>query len=145
MGYAIIVFLIAVLLIIPKQAAPMKPDIQVKPDEKKNRPQRNNNPGNLMYAGQAGAIGQDEAGFAIFETVEAGWRALERQIELDANRGHTLRTFITKYAPPEHNPTENYILFLKKELAIEKDSTPVKAINVGSLSKSMAKYEGFYV
>ena len=50
---------------------------------------RNNNPGNLMYAGQRGAIGKDSSGFAIFGSIEDGWAALKRQIELDAGRGHT--------------------------------------------------------
>jgi hypothetical protein len=41
---------------------------------------RNNNPGNLKYAGQPGAVGADPQGFAIFGSVEDGWNALYRQL-----------------------------------------------------------------
>tara|TARA_R100000278_G_scaffold2287_3_gene4412 strand:- start:2485 stop:4833 length:2349 start_codon:yes stop_codon:yes gene_type:complete len=51
-----------------------------------NPAQRNNNPGNLKFANQPGAIGQDEAGFAIFRNVEDGWQALYNQLRLDQLR-----------------------------------------------------------
>jgi hypothetical protein len=41
---------------------------------------RNRNPGNLKYFGQAGAIGKDDKGFAIFRDYESGMAALIRQI-----------------------------------------------------------------
>ncbi len=43
---------------------------------------RNNNPGNLKFRGQPGAIGQDEQGHAIFDTYENGWKALLNQLRL---------------------------------------------------------------
>ena len=36
---------------------------------------RNHNPGNLKFAGQAGAIGQDSRGFAIFPDDITGFQA----------------------------------------------------------------------
>jgi hypothetical protein len=41
--------------------------------------QRNNNPGNLKYAGQPGAV-PDSRGFAVFATFADGWAALQRQL-----------------------------------------------------------------
>lgn len=41
----------------------------------------NNNPGNLKYAGQPFAVGQDQFGHAIFDTYEHGWNALINQLE----------------------------------------------------------------
>jgi hypothetical protein len=41
---------------------------------------RNNNPGNLKYAGQAGAIGKDASGFAIFPDPATGFQALYSQL-----------------------------------------------------------------
>jgi uncharacterized protein YndB with AHSA1/START domain len=41
---------------------------------------RNNNPGNLKYAGQPAAIGKDAEGFAVFATFEDGWNALLAQL-----------------------------------------------------------------
>ena len=51
--------------------------------------QKNNNPGNLRFAGQEGAS-EGAGGFARFETPEAGYKALQRQIELDKVRGMTV-------------------------------------------------------
>lgn len=86
-----------------------------------SRARRNNNPGNLKYAGQPGAIGADAQGFAIFATPEDGWRALERQIRLDASRGHTLSSFLYKYAPPSENATTAYLDFLRTRLGLALD------------------------
>jgi hypothetical protein len=61
--------------------------------------QRNNNPGNLMYAGQPGAVGADSNGLAIFTTLQDGQQALNNQIALDASRGETIAQFAAKYAP----------------------------------------------
>jgi hypothetical protein len=60
---------------------------------------RNNNPGNLKFAGQAGATGADSNGFAIFPDYQTGLAALDNQITLDASRGLTISAFTQKYAP----------------------------------------------
>lgn len=67
----------------------------------------NNNPGNLMYAGQPGAIGQDAQGFAIFPDYQTGLTALDNQITLDASRGQSISQFTSIYAPSSdgNNPT----------------------------------------
>lgn len=41
---------------------------------------RNNNPGNLKFAGQANVIGVDPDGFAIFDNFDDGWTALLNQL-----------------------------------------------------------------
>jgi hypothetical protein len=66
----------------------------------------NNNPGNLKYAGQAGAT-QGANGFAVFSTYDAGYQALVNQINLDASRGQTIAQFTSIYAPAadNNNPT----------------------------------------
>jgi hypothetical protein len=45
-----------------------------------SRPARNNNPGDLKFAGQPGAVGTDPAGFAIFPDPGTGWTALYNQL-----------------------------------------------------------------
>jgi hypothetical protein len=45
-----------------------------------SRPARNHNPGDLKFAGQPGAIGQDSAGFAIFPDDATGFQALYNQL-----------------------------------------------------------------
>lgn len=83
----------------------------------------NNNPGNLRFASQPGAV-QGEGGFAKFASPEAGAKALEAQIKLDASRGHTLASFVSKYAPPTENDTEQYI----KQIAAATGTTPMTSI-----------------
>jgi hypothetical protein len=60
-----------------------------------------NNPGNLIYAGQAGATPATVGGttWASFPTYDAGYQALLNQIALDASRGLTISQFTAKYAP----------------------------------------------
>lgn len=68
---------------------------------------RNNNPGNLKYAGQPGATGADSNGFAIFPDYATGLQALDNQITLNASRGQTIAQFTSIYAPASdnNNPT----------------------------------------
>lgn len=77
----------------------------------------NNNPGNLVYAGQPGAT-PGTGGFAAFDTLADGEAALSGQINLDASRGTdvngnptvTLSQFIDSYAPASAgNDTASYI------------------------------------
>lgn len=84
---------------------------------------RNNNPGNLRYVGQTGAIGQDSGGFAIFPDLSTGQAALNAQINLDANRGLTLSQFIAKYAPPNENNTSNYLNFVSSQTGVDPSTT----------------------
>lgn len=59
---------------------------------------RNNNPGNIM---------DDTHKLRTYNTKEEGYDALVEDIL--ANRGSSLRNFITKYAPPTENATSLYI------------------------------------
>lgn len=99
----------------------------------------NNNPGNLRFAGQEGAS-QGEGGFAKFSSPEAGVAALTRQIKLDAGRGHTLSSFIAKFAPPTENDTNQYITQATKSLGVS-NNTPIKDIPLDKLTKFMALKE----
>lgn len=73
-----------------------------------SKSQKNNNPGNLTYAGQPGAHA-DENGFAVFPDYKSGYEALNRQIALDAKRGLSIRQFSAKYAPKKDgNDPEKY-------------------------------------
>ena len=48
---------------------------------------RNNNPGNLKFAGQAGAVGQDKDGFAIFSSMDAGVAAQQALLKSKYDQG----------------------------------------------------------
>ena len=80
---------------------------------------RNNNPGNLKFANQAGATGADSRGFAIFPDYATGRDALAAQISLDLKRNpnQTLLDFISKYSPAtdSNNPLA-YASYVAKKL-----------------------------
>ena len=91
---------------------------------------RNNNPGNLRSG--SGQVGTDANGFAIFPNEETGWAALDRQIALDANRGHTLSSFLNKYAPPSENDTTNYLDYVSSNLGVDPDASLLNILSGNS-------------
>jgi len=77
----------------------------------------NNNPGNLVYAGQPGATA-GPGGFAVFSSYDSGYQALTNQIQLDAVRGTDVNgnpvtnvgELISSWAPASAgNDTASYI------------------------------------
>ena len=86
--------------------------------------ERNNNPGNLKFVGQAGAS-QGEGGFAKFDSPQAGFKALQSQLQLYASGGSqaagykkldTIESIMGLYAPKGSNNTEAYIQMLEKQM-----------------------------
>jgi hypothetical protein len=100
---------------------------------------KNNNPGNLRYVGQKGAI-EGAGGFAKFSTPEAGFMALLNQVSLDAKRGHTIETFINKYAPLNENDTELYIKQLSEAIGADRN-TPISQLDSKQIARFIAKKE----
>lgn len=85
---------------------------------------RNNNPGNLNFAGQAGASKEGGPGgrFAKFGTMKEGVAALVRQIGLYVSRGkNSIRKILEVYAPSSENNTDAYIAAVSKALGIGPD------------------------
>lgn len=91
---------------------------------------RNNNPGNLNYAGQQGASRENGNGrFASFNTPEEGINAMSRQLDLhftgksakSKEAGRPLRTvtdIIGAWAPPGENNTAKYINDVSRQLGV---------------------------
>lgn len=82
---------------------------------------RNNNPGNLNFAGQTGA---SRAGrFAAFGSMAEGLAAMDDQLRLYAARGNnTVRGIVGKWAPPGENDTASYIADVSKKLGVSPDA-----------------------
>lgn len=99
----------------------------------------NNNPGNLRFAGQAGAM-KGEKGFARFDSPGAGLAALDRQIALDASRGLTLAGFVNKYAPPTENDTGTYLRQIASATGATA-STPLTSVDRLKLIQAVARKE----
>lgn len=100
---------------------------------------RNNNPGNLKFVGQAGAT-MGEGGFAKFDSPDAGYQALQQQIQLDASRGLTLGQFVNKYAPPSENNTSLYIQQAQQALGISANA-PLSSADTSKVASFIAQKE----
>jgi hypothetical protein len=111
---------------------------------------RNNNFGNLEYAGQAGAElekanAKGERRFAKFGSPEEGFRALANQLSSYAEgtskaigyqKVDTVRGIISKYAPSGENDTEGYIAQLSKSLGV-RESDRLDLRNADVMTKVM--------
>ena len=92
-----------------------------KPAVPLTRSERNFNPGNLNFAGQAGAVLEDykDPRFAKFKSTAAGVEALVKQLQLYEKRGvDTLDKIVPIFAPKNENDTNGYIDFLSKKLGV---------------------------
>jgi len=98
----------------------------------------NNNPGNLTFYNQPNAT--REGRWASFETIEAGFRALIMQVQLDQTRNLTLSSFMYKYAPPEENNTEQLIFNMSGRLGLPRE-TKLNLINTILLAKDITMQE----
>lgn len=82
-----------------------------------NRPQRNNNPGDLEYHGwmtpKYGAVLESvKSGtprFACFPTPEMGWEALEDLLATPSYNTLTIAQAVNRFAPPSENNDTLYI------------------------------------
>lgn len=91
---------------------------------------RNNNPGNLGFAGQRGASRENGSGrFASFNTPEEGIAAMSKQLDLHftgksakaKELGRPLQSvtdIISAWAPPNENDTKAYISSVSKQLGV---------------------------
>jgi hypothetical protein len=92
------------------------------------RGERNNNPGNLNFAGQAGAMLEGSGGrFAKFQSAYDGLRAMARQLMLYAKRGiNSVEAIISTWAPSSENNTGAYVNSISSRLGVD----PKAALNL---------------
>lgn len=101
---------------------------------------RNNNPGNLNFAGQAGATkeGGENGRFAVFGSMQEGVAALYRQIQLYFKRGmNTLSSIVKTYAPAgDNNNVSAYVSALSKATGKGADE-PLDPNDMNTISRMM--------
>lgn len=121
-----------------------------------NHPYRDNNPGNLSYAGRdgevrarhSGALTVDPTGrnrFAVFPSVDAGEQALDRMIASHKAAGDTLGAFMSRYAPRGQNNLTAYLAAVTKAVNA-KASAPLASLSdtqVGVLKETIRVQEGW--
>jgi hypothetical protein len=84
-----------------------------------------NNPGDLRHAPNTSHDGEGSNDIGIEPNVEDGWADLERQLQLFADRGMTLRAVIYAFAPPSENDSEQYLNFICTGLGNVSPDMPV--------------------
>lgn len=101
----------------------------------------NNNPGNLRFAGQPGAV-KGRSGFAKFPDIGTGFRALYMDVlsKQKPERNLTLQKMMEIYSPPSENNTSKYINTISSWLGTKPDAK-VKDINTLNLAQAIAKFE----
>lgn len=95
---------------------------------------QNNNPGNLIYTGQANAT-LGAGGFADFDTYADGYQALMNTIQTYANQGASISSMMAAYAPAgqgSNDPTA-YANTIASALGVSADTSVADAIS-GSVS-----------
>lgn len=86
---------------------------------------RNNNPGNLNFAHQPGAVLEPgpNARFAKFNSAMDGISALKAQLLRYQNDGiNSVQGFISKWAPPNENDTAAYIQAVSQSMGVTPDA-----------------------
>lgn len=86
------------------------------------------NPGDLMHA--PGETHEGASPVGSFASDAEGWAALERQLQLYADRQMTLRAAIYAYAPPASNDTERYLTFVCDGLGCVPDTPMAQALEI---------------
>lgn len=105
----------------------------------------NNNPGNLMFVGQQGAVLAPDGFFAKFPTYEDGLGALYRQLDIYAGKGYTIQQMMEKYAPKGHgaNDPNAYAQFIAQTIGVSPDTKLVEiaypAGEIPSLPEELAE------
>lgn len=89
-----------------------------------DKPTRDHNPGDLEHAPH---IESWDGPIGIEPSDDAGWADLERQLQLYASRGMTLRQMVFVYAPPKENASDSYLNFLVEALGYGPD-TPLTTL-----------------
>lgn len=110
---------------------------------------KNNNPGNLEFRNQPGAVVGEDGRFAKFTTPEAGFHALVANIDANKLSPISLGGYIAKYAPPGENDTKAYIANAAQKLGVtpetalaQVDTNKLAAFQAGQESSTVVRQPG---
>ena len=89
---------------------------------------RNNNPGNIRKSAtvwQGEMIPSIDAAFKQFESMPYGYRAMIKLLQnySKVNKCRTIRTMVTRWAPPSENDTQSYIATVRTLTGMDVDRT----------------------
>ena len=95
-----------------------------------SQPTRKLNPGDLRHAPHTSHDGEGSNDIGIEPSVDDGWLDLERQLQLFAQRGMSLRDAIYAFAPPSENNSEKYLEFIAQGLGVSPDTSVTEALKI---------------
>lgn len=111
---------------------------------------RNNNPGNVRplsggrkWIGQTGVdYAGSKEGYVIFDSMQNGFRAMARDLQVKINRGlNTIEKIIPVYAPAaDNNNVGAYILAVSKNSGIAHNK-PIAREDLSKIVAAMARHE----
>ncbi len=110
---------------------------------------RNNNPGNLIrtnlaWQGKIPFPQSKDSKFEQFTTIEAGIRAMFKDLINDINKGkNTITNLIHEYAPPHENNTTAYINAVSKSVGVQPNQviTSVNTAFLLAIGRAILKVE----
>ena len=108
----------------------------------KNRPTRDNNPGDIRYSPFAlahGAVGKDSAGFAIFPDADTGKRALYALLQTKGYKDKTVDQLVARYAPSSENNTGAYQASVRKLTGLAGNTPVSQALRANGYSAQLAQ------
>jgi hypothetical protein len=95
-------------------------------------PTTHNNPGDLRHSPHS-LHPTDPNGIGVIDTPEHGWEDLERQLEIYAKRGMTLKELAYTYAPPaDNNNTVAYLNSICTGLSLPETALVSTALLIGA-------------
>jgi hypothetical protein len=108
-----------------------------------DRPERNNNPGDLLWGPEAKRLGatHGDPTYAVFPDIATGWQALKGWLSVPAKfaqdgsldsgyLGATLRQIVYRFAPPTQNDSASYLKFVCSQAGL----TPETVITIHHLT-----------
>jgi hypothetical protein len=94
-------------------------------------PTRDHNPGDLRHSPHSSHAGEGPNDIGIIDDDADGWSDEERQLQLYASRGLTLRQMIVDYyAPSNENNSEAYLDFICEGLGLGPDTLVSEALKL---------------
>ncbi len=108
---------------------------------------RNNNPGNIRWISQAGRRWRgmerdDGGGYAVFDTMANGVRALGKQLLKYQERGlDTVREIIATWAPSSENDTGAYVGAVAAALQVSPDEKISVQARLADLAAAIIRHE----
>jgi hypothetical protein len=105
---------------------------------------RNKNPGNLRFSTAINWVGQtgfDDEGYAVFDSMENGVRAMVKDLRSKIARGvNTISKILYVYAPVTENPTSAYIAAVSHGSGIDANAE-LNDGDIPQLVPEMIKFE----